>query len=305
MAEAEVAIVGAGPAGLAAALQLKRSGLEPLLLERERVGGLLLNANLVENYPGFPGGIRGEELVRLFAKQLESLGIELCFEEVLRLDHAGEAFVIETDKRRLEAKIAVLASGTKPKEFADCEVPEEAKGRIFYEVYPLRKASGRRIGIVGAGDAAFDYALNLASRGNEVHLLNRSERLRCLPLLWERATAMPQVHYHENTAIMEIVSSKDGLLRLGLAPRRGKRWVLELDYAIFALGRVPQLDYLAEGLRGRLPELQEEGLLHLVGDLRRGRFRQTAIAVGDGLEAAMRIWQELRGEDDEDRRDDG
>ncbi|MGQ9734423.1 MAG: NAD(P)/FAD-dependent oxidoreductase [Candidatus Bipolaricaulia bacterium] len=306
MTKAEVVIIGAGPAGLAAALQLKRSGLEPLLLERERVGGLLLNANLVENYPGFPGGIRGEELVRLFAKQLESLGIELCFEEVLRLDHAGEAFVLETDKRRLEAKIAILASGTKPKEFTDCMVPEGAKGRIFYEVYPLREVSGRRIGIVGAGDAAFDYALNLAARGNEVHLLNRSARLRCLPLLWERAAAMPQVHYHENIAITEIVSSKkDGLLRLGLAPRQGKRWALELDYAIFAIGRIPQLDYLAEGLRGKLPSLQEEGRLYLIGDVRRGRFRQTAIAVGDGIEAAMRIYRRLKGEDDEGHRDDG
>ncbi len=307
--EVEVVIIGAGPAGLAAALQLKRSGLEPIIFERERVGGLLLNANLVENYPGFPGGIPGEELVWLFAEQLERVGVEVFHEEVLRLDHdaVGGRFLIETDKRRLTAEIVVLASGTKPKEFTDCEVPEEAKGRVFYEVYPLRKLEGKRFGIVGAGDAAFDYALNLAARGNEVHILNRSARVRCLPLLWERAKSSPQISYHENTVITEILDLGSGsglLLRLS-SPRGPGRWALGLDYAIFAIGRVPRLDYLAEGLRGRLAQLQEEGLLYLVGDVRRGRCRQTAIAVGDGVEAAMRIYRRLRGEDDEAHRDDG
>ncbi|MCR4404561.1 MAG: NAD(P)/FAD-dependent oxidoreductase [Candidatus Acetothermia bacterium] len=292
MTKAEVVITGAGPAGLAAALQLKRSGLEPLLLERERVGGLLLNANLVENYPGFPGGIRGEELVRLFAEQLERVGVQVSFEEVRRLDHSGGAFLIETDERRLTAKVAVLASGTKPREFTDCPIPEEAKGRVFYEVYPLRELTGARIGVVGAGDAAFDYALNLASRGNEVHILNRSGRMRCLPLLWERARASPRIHYHENTMVTETKGSARGL-RLGLISP-GRSWPLELDYAIFAIGRVPQLDYLATGLRGRLAELEAGGLLYLVGDVRRGPFRQTAIAVGDGLETAMRIYQRLK-----------
>ena len=291
MVETRVVIVGAGPAGLAAALQLKRSGIEPLLLERERVGGLLLNANLVENYPGFPQGISGEELARLFAKQLKNVGVKVHFEEVLRLDHGDNAFLLETNKRRMAAEIAVLASGTKPKEFTDCAIPEEAKERIFYEVYPLRKTIGRRIAIVGAGDAAFDYALNLA-RENDVHILNRSPRARCLPLLWERAMAAPRIDYHENTVVTEIVGSKGGLL-LKLATA-GKRWALEADHAIFAIGRVPRLDYLSEGLRGRIAQLQEKGLLYLVGDLRRGRYRQTAIAVGDGLEAAMRIYRRLK-----------
>jgi len=291
-AEAEVAIVGAGPAGIATALQLARSGIEPLLLERERLGGLLLNANLVENYPGFPRGIPGEELVRLFARQLERAGVEAHHEEVLRLDHDGDRFLVETDKRKTTAEIAVLASGTKPREFTDCPIPEEARERILYEVYPLREATGRRIAIVGAGDAAFDYALNLASRGSEVHILNRSARVRCLPLLWERARATPGIGYHENTAIAKI-SATDGGLLLELTSG-GRHWALAVDYAIFAIGRVPRLDYLAEGLRGRLAQLQEEGLLYLVGDVRGGRYRQVAIAVGDGLEAAMRIYEKLK-----------
>jgi thioredoxin reductase len=144
----------------------------------------------------------------------------------------------------------------------------------------------------GAGDAAFDYALNLASRGNEVHILNRSARARCLPLLWERARAAPRISYHEETRINGIKPSKEGLALELSSP--GAEWSLELDYAIFAIGRVPQLDYLSERLRARLAQLQEEGKLYLIGDLCRGRYRQTAIAVGDGLEAAMRIYRKLR-----------
>lgn len=288
---AEVAIIGAGPAGIAAALQLKRSGIEPLLLERERVGGLLLNANLVENYPGFSKGIPGEELVRLFVEQLEGVGVEVHFDEALRLDHDGKAFIIETSKRKITAEVAVLASGTRPREFTDCAIPEGAKERIFYEVYPLRSVEKKRIVIVGAGDAAFDYALNLARR-NDVYILNRGEQTNCLPLLWERAMAMPRINYHENTVSTKFTSS-EGRLLLNLVTA-GEGWTLEADHAIFAIGRVPRLDYLSEEFQERITRLEEEGSLYLVGDVRRGPYRQTAIAVGDGIEAAMRIYRRLK-----------
>ncbi len=287
----EVAIVGAGPAGMAAALQLKRSGIEPLLLERERVGGLLLNANLVENYPGFPQGISGIKLAQLFEAQLARWGVEPQFEEVLQLDHDGDAFRLETDKRRITAGIVILASGTKPKGFTDCAISQEAMERIFYEVYPLRGVEKTKIAIVGGGDAAFDYALNLARR-NDVHLLHRSSQTKCLPLLWERAQAAPRVSYHANTVITAIERSGTGLL-LRLVTSR-ESWTLRADYAIFAVGRVPQLDFLAPGLRERLEQLQARGLLHLVGDVHRGIYRQTAIAVGDGLQAAMKVYHQLK-----------
>jgi thioredoxin reductase len=294
-ARAEVVIIGAGPAGLACALQLKRSGVEPLLLERAKVGGLLLNANLVENYPGFPQGISGVELVRLFEEQLARVGVEPCFEEVLQLDHDGRLFRIETDRRTIRAEIVVIASGTKPKPFQDCPIPEAAEGKVFHEVYPLLGVRGKRVAIVGGGDAAFDYALNLA-RENHVYILNRTSRTRCLPLLWERAIANPRIRYRENTLITAIEGSSMGKgLVLKLASG-GKGWTLEVDYAIFAIGRVPRLDFLSAELKRRLERLKEEGSLYLAGDVRRGIYRQTAIAVGDGLETAMRIYRKLKEE---------
>lgn len=290
--QTEVAIIGAGPAGIAAALQLKRSGREPLLLEREQVGGLLRNANLVENYPGFPQGVRGVELVRLFAEQLKSAGVEAHFEEVLRLDYDGKAFLIETNKREIIAGIVVLASGTKPKEFTDCEVPEEARARIFYEVFPLREAQEKRIAIVGAGDAAFDYALNLTQRNNKILILNRSSQVSCLPLLWERAKGSSHIDYQENTTIREISSTATGLLLK--VTTAGKCWNFQADCAILAIGRIPRLDFLSLGLKERIEQLERAGVLYLIGDVRRGIYRQTAIAVGDGIEVAMKIYQRLK-----------
>jgi thioredoxin reductase len=287
----KIPIIGAGPAGIATALQLKRSGIEPLLLEKNknRIGGLLVNALLVENYPGFPQGISGEELVKLFEAHLENAGIEVRFEEVIKLDHDGH-FSIRTRQEVFSSQMVVLASGTKPKEFV-CGVQDEAKNKIFYEIYPIKGVRDRRVVIVGAGDAAFDYALNLAKR-NEVLILNRGEKLKCLPLLHQRAKGSPRIDYRENTVISRIESFRDELLLKCVT--WGKKLTFRADYVIFAIGRVAQLDYLSSSLKERQLELEEKGLLYMVGDVKRGIYRQTAIAVGDGIKAAMKIYEKLR-----------
>ena len=181
----DVIIIGVGPAGIATAIQLKRYGIVPLLLEKNETGGLLRNANLVENYPGFPGGISGLALVNLFEKQLAENSIRVIFEETTELDLKDNLFTVATSRRVYYSRIMVVASGTKPKKSGISEAAEEVKDKIFYEVYPLLKVKGKKIVIVGAGDAAFDYALNLG-KNNEVVILNRSRTTKCLPLLKER-----------------------------------------------------------------------------------------------------------------------
>ncbi|OGF56182.1 MAG: hypothetical protein A2Z21_04805 [Candidatus Fraserbacteria bacterium RBG_16_55_9] len=116
--------------------------------------------------------------------------------------------------------------------------------------------------------------------------------MSCLPLLWERAKASPRISYHGSTLITGIERAEEGLLLNLVAPEQ--RWTLRVDHAILAIGRVPELSFLAEGLRKRVEQLQAEGLLYLVGDVCHGIYRQTAIAVGDGIEAAMMIYQKLK-----------
>lgn len=285
----DTAIIGAGPAGLTAALQLKRYGVSALLFEARVVGGLLHNANLVENYPGFPGGIPGVELVRRFTEQIMRSGVQVTLGEVARLDHDGTVFNLQTQRNTYLALTAVLAAGTKPVTFPRAMIPEEVQERVCYEVYPLRKLQGGRVVIVGAGDAAFDYALNLA-RYNQVLVLNRSDSLKCLPLLWERTQAETNIVYHPFTRATRLSRRPDGGLLIGTTGLEGDDQ-LQADYLIGALGRMPRLDLLS-GL-AEMKNLESEGRLHVIGDIQRGIYRQTAIAVGDGMLAAMKIYQYL------------
>jgi thioredoxin reductase len=262
-------------------------------LEKSHVGGLLVNANLVENYPGFPQGISGIELVKLFEAQLKKIGVPVHFAEVLRLDY-DDTFVIETPRSTFQSQIVVVASGTKPKDFDAIEVPRGAANRIFYEVYPIAGVEGERIAIIGAGDAAFDYALNL-SRKNEVVILNRGQQKRCLPLLWERAKNSSQITYHENVEISGVESNASNELILEGNTPEGKQ-KFHANYVIFAIGRVRQIDYLSERLRERTSELEEQGLLYFVGDVKNDFYRQTAIATGNGVHTAMKIYQKLKGD---------
>lgn len=281
-----VSIIGAGPAGIAAAIQLKRSGMVPFVVEKERVGGLLKNAHWVENYPGFPGGITGLHLVSLFERQLKGHGVEVVFEEVIHVGLDGDAFCVETTQRQWVSRIVIVASGTKPRRISNIIIPSGAEGRIFYDMYPLRDVDGRTIAIVGAGDAAFDYALNLG-RKNDILILNQSEKSRCLPLLGERASRSPRIRILDATSVRQIAMHRAGL-KIECVSREIQT-CHRADFLIFAIGREPQLDFLPETVRKRSRELEESGLLYQIGDVHNGLFRQTAIAVGDGIKAAMRI----------------
>ena len=182
----DVAIIGAGPAGIAAAIHLRRYDITPVVFEERAVGGLLRNAHLVENYPGFPEGIGGPELAGLMRDHLGVSGAEVRYERIVSLDYRDDRFFLRTASAELACRIAVVASGTEPKKIPDLAIPDDIMNRVFYEVYPIRDMRYKNIAIIGAGDAAFDYALNL-SRQNEVTLLSRGGTAKCNQHLWEKA----------------------------------------------------------------------------------------------------------------------
>ena len=288
----DVAIIGAGPAGIATAIQLKRYGIVPLIFEKNAIGGLLRNANKVENYPGFPDSISGFNLVKLFETQLKKSSIEVSFEEIIRLNLEDGLFLIESQNRIFHFQIVVVASGTKPRKFNDCEMPEETKFNISYEICHLLQEKEKKVVILGAGDVAFDYALSL-EENNEIVILNRGEKVECLPLLWERAIASPRITYRKNTTISRILSDSQHRIFVECLSPEGML-KLNAHHLIFAIGREPQLDFLSESLKADVCGLEREGILYFVGDVRNGSFRQTAIAVGEGVMAAMKIYQRLR-----------
>jgi thioredoxin reductase (NADPH) len=290
--EPVAAVVGAGPAGMAAALQLKRMGIRALLFERDAPGGLLRNAALVENYLGFPRGVDGPALVRHFCDQLRAHRVPVRREEVLRAGFRNDRFHLETDRGAHAVPFLVVASGTRPLPFDGCAVPGAAQGRCHHEVWPLRRLRGRHIVIVGGGDAAFDHALALAPL-NRVTLLMRGAGPRGLLLLWERAGNEEAITLSPRTRLTAVRARGRGL-ELTCA-REGRSFGLKADRLLFAVGREPALDFLAASVARRLPELKAAGRLHLIGDAVNGRFRQTAIAVGDGLRAAMAVASAVEG----------
>lgn len=287
-------IIGGGPAGLAAAMQLARQGHQGLVLERDRVGGLLWNANLVENYPGFPQGIQGPELVGLFQKQAQGLGVRIGIEDALKVELVGDKFRIDTSERVLASDVLVLATGTTAKILPDKILKPEIREWVFSEIYPLLEVSGKKVIIIGGGDAAFDYALNLA-RANQIILLTRGEEIKALPLLVERAQAHPRITCRLNAEIRSIQPGRKEQLHLEVV-QSGDLQTLEGDYLVAAIGREPDMSYVSPSIMKDIKQLQEDRRLYLIGDMKNGLFRQTTIAVGDGIRAAMEIGQYLNKE---------
>jgi thioredoxin reductase (NADPH) len=288
----DVIIIGAGPAGIATAIQLKRYGVHPLLFERALVGGLLRNANLVENYPGFPRGISGTKLVKLFVSQAKNLDIEVTYEEVIDLVYDKELFQVKTKHHGYLSPVVVIATGTKPLRFTDLVIPEDLTERVFYEVYDLLQMEGKCVAIIGSGDAAFDYALNLGMK-NQVIILNRGEKPKCLPLLWERAQTLESITYKNNTKVNKIrKDSMAGMLVDCQTPAGELQF--HADYLLGAIGRETCLDCLSETFVQQASNLEKRGVLYIIGDVNNGIFRQTSIAVGDGVLAAMKIYRYLK-----------
>jgi thioredoxin reductase len=288
----KVVIIGGGPAGIATAIQLMRYNVHPFVVEKDEIGGLLRNANLVENYPGFPDGIRGVDLVDLFAEQLVHSGAVLVEDEVVELERGNDGFFLECRDHSFQTDIVVIASGTEPKKVSGLEIPDEVRSRVLYEVYPMRETKDVKIVVVGAGDAAYDYAVGLGE-ANEVVILRRDARQKCLPVLRERVERADNVEVV--TGAVRAVTAKEGGLSIEYATGSGNGVsTIESDYLLIAVGREPSLGFLGEDLIRDLGLVTQNGQVHLVGDVKNGSFRQVGISVGDGLKAAMQISQDIR-----------
>lgn len=293
MIHREIIILGAGPAGLTAGLQLRRQGFSPLVLEKKQAGGLLHNANLVENYPGFPGGIRGRTLVNKFVDQVERVGLDLHRAEVELLGQEGDTLILETDGETYAADIVVVATGTEPIPFRDVSFSNDVLERVFYDVYPLEKVQGKRFIIVGGGDAALDYALNLGEN-NQVIILNRGQAVKGLSLLRDRIQRRRSISCYSGHQVIDVQLMPEGALQVDAVAEDIVR-SFQSEYLLIAIGRRPALGYFDAEMEDQVTSLVAEGRLYFIGDVKNGLYRQTAIAVGDGLRAAMEIKQRQSG----------
>ncbi len=217
-------------------------------------------------------------------QQLEQVGIEVRNERVTLLDYANNYFRLETVNSTICCRAVLVASGTLPVRLPLHGISEANGNRSFYEVRHIAGVRDRHIAIIGAGDAAFDYALNLARR-NRVTINNRGTRVSCMPLLWTRAVETANIVYRENMTLSTFQTTDSGIDLEWL--HDGQTISEPADYLLIAIGRVPALNFLSDTLNLRRQELETAGKLYFIGDVKNGLYRQASISVGDGVKAAM------------------
>jgi thioredoxin reductase (NADPH) len=292
MNKTKVIIIGCGPAGIATGIQLKRCEIDHIILEKDEIGGLLHNANLIENYPGFPGGISGQKLIEIIKKQAKDFDLNIVHDEVITLNRFRRDYVINTVRDIYRADIVMVASGTKPVTYNHTEIPADLPGRVLYEIKTITDIRTADIAIIGGGDAAFDYALNL-SRNNKILLFNRGKKTNCLPLLYQRVISNANITYIEKADLKIIKRSSDSNMAIKFNVA-GRSSAYNVNYLVFAIGRVPQIDFVSDEIKEGYEKYMLEGTLHFIGDVKNGDYRQCAIAMGDGIKAAMMIYNNLR-----------
>ncbi len=299
----QIIIVGGGPAGISCLIQLLRSGLKPLLISKE-IGGNVRNANLIENLIGFPGGIRGDIFAELIKKQLGEYQFPMLRESVKSIiigDGKKNEFKIETLTKTIFCEFLIVATGTIPKKLQiENEKMLQKEGKLFYNFYTIPEEKyNEEFAIVGSGDVAYDYALNLTSNGAQVSIIQRSKDSKSLTLLQQRVIKNQRIEIIRNYSVHGFHLEPSNRLTLKLRnmnesekrnkPETQKRNKWETDNVLIAIGRKPNIEFLEEELKKKISESTAHPNLHIIGDVNEDSFRQISIAMGEGIKVAMEI----------------
>lgn len=294
--EYDVVIIGGGPAGLSAGLYAARARLRCLLIERAGIGGAIVNAGLVENYPGFPDGISGVVLADLMNEQAKKYGLETLIADVTGLELKGKQKIVRTAGGDFNAKAVIIASGA---DRVKLSVPGEkeftGRGVSYCALCDGYFFQDQRVAVVGGGNAAINEAIELTKYASRVIVIHRRQELRATRILQERVFAEPKIEFRWNT-VVEAIEGEDVVQRLRLRNvLTGENSTLDVSGIFVATGAKPNTGYL----KGVLP-LEETGYITInekmetgvagifaAGDIRANSVRQVVAATGDGATAAI------------------
>jgi thioredoxin reductase (NADPH) len=292
-----VIIIGSGPAGLTAAVYAARANLKPLLIEGSEPGGQLTLTTMVENFPGFPEGIMGPQLMEDMKKQAERFGTEFLTGYVDRVDLGESPFKVHVDKQEFEAKTVIISTGSQAKLLG----LDNERRLMGHGVSTCATCDGfffrdKKIAVVGGGDSAMEESTFLTKFATNVRLIHRRDEFRASPIMSDRALANEKITVHYSTVVEDVLGENEVVgIRLRDV-KEDKTEEFELDGVFIAIGHNPNTDIL----KGQV-DLDEKGYVKTTpgstgtnipgvfacGDVQDPVFKQAITAAGTGCMAAL------------------
>jgi thioredoxin reductase (NADPH) len=304
----DLVILGSGCSGLTAAIYAARSNLKPLVLEGHEPGGQLSITTLVENFPGWPEGIQGPDLIENMKKQATRFGAELRMAHLASAEfptEPGSPIILNLGGEILHTRTLIIASGASARWL---NLPSE-QALIGHGVSSCATcdgffASGKEIAVIGGGDSAMEEALFLTRFATKVTLINRTDKFRASPIMFDRAKANEKIEFRHNTLVEEVLGVEEKDVKgLRLKDRvTGEQTVLPVSFMFLGIGHEPN----AKAFQGMM-DLDQDGYIlcqddvyctkdgkilpgvFACGDIKDRKYRQAITAAGSGCMAALEV----------------
>ncbi|WP_305044967.1 thioredoxin-disulfide reductase [Geoalkalibacter sp.] len=303
----DVLIIGGGPAGLTAGLYTSRAKLRSLMVERMILGGQVMTTTKVENYPGFPGGIDGPDLMLRFQEHCQEFGLEVRYGEVEAIVDRGHLKAVRVDGAEILTRTVIITTGAEPRKLGvPGEVELTGRGVSYCATCDGAFFKNVPVAIIGGGDTAAEEALFLTRFASKVYLIHRRDQLRATKILQERLFGNDKIELIWDTEVLRIEGDARGVRAIELRHlKSGEKSSLPLEGVFMAIGVTPKAHFLADVLK-----LTEEGYIltdaecrtsmpgvFAAGDVRKKLLKQIATAVGDGAVAAIMAEKYLMDEE--------
>ena len=295
----KVIIIGSGPAGLTAALYTARANLKPLVFEGSQPGGQLTITTDVENFPGFPDGIMGPELMDLFRKQAERFGAECYFEHVTRIDFSKKPYRVWVADKEYQSESIIIATGATAKMLG----LESEKELMGFGVSACATCDGfffkeKKVLVVGGGDSAMEEANYLTKFASEVVIVHRRDEFRASKIMIDRAMSNPKIRVLWNSSIQEIFGSQEKGVRSVMIKKTDsdEKFEEKCDGVFMAIGHKPNTELFSKTLEmddsGYLITKKDSTLTNIdgifaCGDVQDHVYRQAITAAGSGCMSAI------------------
>ncbi len=302
-------IIGSGPAGLTAALYASRAELKPLVIGGLKWGGQLMLTSEVENYPGFPEGIMGPELIGKFRKQAERFGTKILAEDVVSVDFSNKPFILKTDKTEFKTRSIIIATGANANWL---NLPNEQRFR-GKGVSACATCDGfffknKEVVVVGGGDSAMEEANFLTKFATKVIILHRREEFRASKIMLKRAQNNPKIKFITNIEVVDVLGENNVEGVKLKNTQTGEESELKCQGMFLAIGHTPNTKIFAEAgvevdNKGYMvvknhTRTNIEGVF-VAGDVNDPRYRQAVTAAGMGCMAALDVEKYLAEQEGE------